>query len=91
MKIAIEETERRRKIQQKYNEEHNITPKTIIKEIREVVSNTNETEEKEIKMSKQEKQNLMIKIENEMKEAAKIMDFERAMELRDILFELKSE
>ena len=91
MKIAIEETERRRKIQEKYNKEHNITPKTIMKEIREVVSNTNETEEKEIKMSKQEKQNLMIKIENEMKEAAKIMDFERAMELRDILFELKSE
>ena len=91
MKIAIEETERRRKIQQKYNEEHGIIPKTIIKEIREVVSNTNEKEEKEIKMSKQEKQNLIIKIENEMKEAAKIMDFERAMELRDILFELKSE
>ena len=91
MKIAIEETERRRKIQEKYNKEHNITPKTIMKEIREVVSNTNETEEKEIKMTKQEKQNLMIKIENEMKEAAKIMDFERAMELRDILFELKSE
>ena len=91
MKTAIEETERRRSIQQKYNEEHGITPKTIIKEIREVVSNTNETEEKEIKMSKQDKQQLMIKIENEMKEAAKIMDFERAMELRDILFELKSE
>ena len=91
MKIAIEETERRRKIQEKYNKEHNITPKTIMKEIREVVSNTNETEEKEIKMSKREKLNLMIKIENEMKEAAKIMDFERAMELRDILFELKSE
>ena len=91
MKIAIEETERRRSIQQKYNEEHGIVPKTIIKEIREVVSNTNETEEKEIKMSKQDKKQLMIKIENEMREAAKIMDFERAMELRDILFELKSE
>ena len=91
MKIAIEETERRRKIQEKYNEEHGIIPKTIIKEIREVVSNITETEEKEIKMSKQEKQNLIIKIEKEMKEAAKIMDFERAMELRDILFELKSE
>ena len=91
MKTAIEETERRRNIQQKYNAEHNIIPKTIIKEIREVVSNTKETEEKEIKMSKQEKQNLMIKIENEMKEVAKNMDFERAMELRDILFELKSE
>ena len=91
MKTAIEETERRRNIQQKYNEEHGIVPKTIIKEIREVVSNTNETEEKEIKMSKQDKKQLMIKIENEMREAAKIMDFERAMELRDILFELKSE
>ena len=91
MKIAIEETERRRKIQQKYNEEHNITPKTIIKEIREIVSNTNEQEEKQIKMSKQDKTQLMIKIENEMKEAAKNMDFEKAMELRDILFELKSE
>ena len=91
MKTAIEETERRRTIQQKYNEEHNIIPKTIIKEIREVVSNTNETEQKEIKMSKQDKKNLMIKVENEMKEAAKNMDFERAMELRDILFELKSE
>ena len=91
MKTAIEETERRRNIQQKYNEEHGIVPKTIIKEIRKVVSNTNETEEKEIKMSKQDKKQLMIKIENEMREAAKIMDFERAMELRDILFELKSE
>ena len=91
MKTAIEETERRRSIQEKYNKEHGITPKTIIKEIREVVSNTNDTEEKEIKMSKQDKKALIIKIENEMKEAAKNMDFERAMELRDILFELKSE
>ena len=64
---------------------------TIIKEISEVVTNEKETETKEIKMTKQDKQQLMIKIENEMKEAAKIMDFERAMELRDILFELKSE
>jgi len=91
MQTAIQETERRRTIQQKYNEEHNIIPKTIIKEIREVVTNTNETEEKEIKMSKQDKKELMIKVENEMKQAAKNMDFERAMELRDILFELQSE
>ena len=91
MQTAIQETERRRRIQKKYNEEHNITPKTIIKEIREVVTNTNETEEKEIKMSKTDKKELMIKIENEMKQAAKNMDFERAMELRDILFELQSE
>lgn len=91
MEKAIKETERRRKIQEEYNKEHNITPKTIIKEIREVVTNTSETETKEIKMTKQDKQKLMIKIEQEMKEAAKVMDFERAMELRDILFEMKSE
>ena len=90
MEKAIKETERRRKIQEEYNKEHDITPKTIIKEIREVVTNQQE-EQKEIKMSKQDKQNLIVKIETEMKEAAKIMDFERAMELRDILFELKSE
>ena len=91
MEKAIKETERRRKIQEEYNKEHNITPKTIIKEIREVVTNTSETETKEIKMTKQDKQKLMIKIEQEMKEAAKVMDSERAMELRDILFEMKSE
>ena len=91
MEKAIKETERRRTIQQKYNEEHGITPKTIIKEIREVVSNISEKEEKEIKLSKTDKKELMIKVENEMKEAAKNMDFERAMELRDILFELQSE
>ena len=91
MQVAIKETERRRSIQQKYNEEHNITPKTIIKEIREIVSNTNEKEEQTIKMSKTDKKQLMIKIEKEMKEAAKNMDFERAMELRDILFELQAE
>ena len=92
MEVAINETERRRKIQKEYNKEHGIVPKTIIKEIADVISN--DIEEKEVrteKMSKQERINLMIKIENEMKEAAKNLDFERAMELRDALFELKSE
>lgn len=90
MNAAMRETERRREIQQAYNKEHNITPKTIIKEIREVISNTVEDEEKP-KMSIKEKRNLMLKIEAEMKEAAASLDFERAVELRDILFELKSE
>ena len=90
MEFAIKETERRRKIQDDYNKEHGIIPKTIIKEIREVISNTVKDKEKP-KMSKQEKQEIMIKIENEMKKAAKELDFERAVELRDILFELKSE
>ena len=92
MDIAISETSRRREIQNKYNIEHNIIPKTIIKEIRDVVSNIDDnTGLVEEKMSKKEKQNLIINIENEMKEAAKNLDFERAMELRDILFELKGD
>ncbi len=92
MKIAIEETKRRRSIQEKYNLDHGITPKTIIKEIKEVISNTDE--EKIIenkKINKKDKELIASNIEQEMKEAAKNLDFERAMELRDILFELKSE
>ena len=92
MKAAISETERRRSIQEAYNKEHGITPKTIVKEIRDVVTNNTKTpEKKEEKMSKREKEELMINIEREMKEAAKNLDFERAMELRDALFEMKSE
>ena len=92
MKVAIEETKRRREIQEQYNQKHGMVPKTIIKEIREVISNQSEVEEKVTqKMSKKDKENLMIRIENEMKEAAKNLDFERATELRDILFEMRSE
>ena len=94
MKEAISETERRRKIQEDYNIKHGITPKTIIKEIRALISNEGdkEIENKTIeKLSKKDKQEIMIKIENEMKQAAKNLDFERAMELRDILFEMKAE
>lgn len=92
MDKAIKETERRRNIQEKYNKEHGITPKTIIKEIRDVISNKDEEQEvKPEKMSKKEKQKLIYNIENEMKEAAKMLDFERAMELRDILFEMQSQ
>ena len=92
MKIAIEETRRRREIQMKYNQEHGIVPKTIIKEIHEVISNNQEIEDKKPeKMSKHEKKKLMMDIESEMNRAAKDLDFERAMELRDILFELQSE
>ena len=91
MKEAIEETNRRREIQEKYNEEHHITPKTIIKEIRDVISNTDlGKEEKPKKLSKKEIEKNMALIEQEMREAAKNLDFERAMELRDILFEMKS-
>ena len=95
MDIAINETKRRRKIQDDYNKKNGIIPKTVIKEIREVVSNEVDVDvnksTREVKMSKKDKEQLIIKVENEMKEAAKNLDFERAMELRDILFELKSE
>ena len=92
MSKAIEETKRRRQIQSKYNEEHGITPKTIIKEIRDVISNTAIVEDKkEKKMSKKEMLKNIEIIEAEMREAARNLEFERAMELRDILFELKSQ
>ena len=92
MEKAINETKRRRSIQEAYNKEHNITPTTIKKEIREVISNYKEVDEvKEEKMTKEEKLELIMKIEEQMKEAAKNLEFERATELRDILFELKGQ
>ena len=91
MDKSIKETERRRNIQDKYNKEHGIVPKTIIKSIKEVISNEVDDKIEDVKMSKKEKKDMLIRIESEMREAAKKMDFERAMELRDILFELKSE
>ena len=91
MKETIEETARRRTIQEKYNQEHGITPQTIQKEIREVISNIDEGQaEKPKKMTKKEFAKTIDAIEQEMREAAKALDFERAMELRDILFEMKS-
>lgn len=91
MQEAIDETKRRRSIQEQYNKEHNIIPKTIIKDIREVITNTAvDKEEKNQKMSKKELAKTMDMIEQEMREAAKNLDFERAMELRDILFEMKT-
>ena len=94
MNEAISETARRRKIQEAYNEKNGIVPHTVIKEIREVISNeVSEKVDKKptSKLNKKEKAQIMQSIEEQMKEAAKALDFERAMELRDILFELKGE
>ena len=93
MKIAIDETSRRRGIQEQYNKEHGIIPKTIIKEIRDLISNDDEVGKKEnnAKMSKKEKVDLIDKLTKEMNNAAKELNFERAMELRDIIFEMESE
>ncbi|QWH53244.1 excinuclease ABC subunit UvrB [Bacillus mycoides] len=98
MGIAIEETQRRRSIQEAYNEKHGITPKTIQKGVRDVIRATTAAEDTEIyeatpakKMTKKERENTIAKVEAEMKEAAKALDFERAAELRDLLLELKAE
>lgn len=88
MKIAIDETARRRKIQEEYNRIHNIVPTTIVKKITDTISNTDDSP-KESKIKKEATPSIEV-LEKEMKEAAKNLDFERAMELRDIIFELKS-
>ena len=92
MDKAIKETARRREIQEEYNKEHNIVPKTIIKEIRDLISNEEEVKEKKKdKLSKKEKLNMIENLTKEMNESAKRLDFEKAAELRDIIFELESE
>ena len=92
MQEAITETKRRREIQEKYNKEHNIIPKTIIKEIRELISNKIEAKDtKKNKLTKKEKEDMIDRLKKEMNDAAKKLDFERATELRDIIFEMESE
>ena len=97
MAYAIEETNRRRKIQDAYNKEHNITPTTIHKEIRdairgqEVIDDAASLVTKGKKASKKDKQVMIKELEKQMKDAAKVLDFERAMELRDIIMELQGE
>ena len=97
MKRAIDETARRRDIQEAYNLEHHIVPKTIQKEIRDVIHGKETVDEatalvqKGKKASKKAQKKLIEDLEKEMKQAAKVLDFERAMELRDIIMELKGE
>ena len=92
MERAITETERRRSIQMAYNKEHGITPKTIKKDIRKVLEiSSKETVEKKAgkKLSKKEKLELIAKLKTEMKEAAKLLEFEHAAYLRDKIKELE--
>mgnify|MGYP001482656382 CR=1 FL=1 len=99
MEKAIEETRRRRKIQEEYNHKHGITPQTIQKGIRDVIRATHAAEEQEgyneaepkKPLSKAERKKLIESLEKEMKEAAKALNFERAAELRDLVLELKAE
>ncbi len=96
MQRAIDETNRRRKIQQAYNEAHHITPTTIKKAVRDLISISKEVTEKETafekdpeSMSKQELDELIAKVEKQMKKAAANLDFESAAQLRDRMVELK--
>jgi len=99
MDRAIKETERRRAIQQEYNVKHGIEPQTIRKRVHDVIEATKVAESKADyltgadggKMSKKERQSLIQRLEAEMKEAAKSLQFERAAELRDALLELRAE
>lgn len=99
MEIAIAETKRRREIQEAYNKEHGIEPKTIQKDIRDVIRATHASEDnpeenlakKYEKLPKKERDQVIADMEKEMKEAARALDFERAAELRDLILELKVE
>ena len=98
MRYAIDETERRRSVQMKYNEEHGIVPKTIIKEVRDLISITTAVEEeKEIsvaqisKLSREDRISLIETMELEMRAAAKELDFEKAANLRDTILEIRAE
>lgn len=94
MKAAIDETERRRGIQQEYNREHGITPKSIRKSVREVIEATKPADDVEIRkpaeMTRKEIADYVKKLEKEMKQAAADWQFERAAQLRDIIFEYKA-
>ena len=94
MRVAIEETNRRREIQNKYNEEHGIVPKTIVKKVSDIIeiSTHSESEFKNTKkLSKAQKQQLIESLTKEMKAAAKLLEFEHAAYLRDKIKKLRGE
>lgn len=101
MREAIDATERRRNLQMKFNKEHGITPKTIVKPIRDVISITKDSEDKENKesfadlnfdeLTKKQKQNMIKTLTAQMQEAAKKLDFEEAANLRDAIMDLKKQ
>lgn len=99
MEAAITETRRRRRIQEEHNKKHGIVPKTVQKEVRDVIRATKVVEDAESyqlgedvsNMSRKEKEKLIQRIEKEMKQAARDLQFERAAELRDLMLELQAE
>ena len=95
MHAAITETERRRKIQSEYNEKHGIVPKTIIKSVRDLIEISSPTPERKgrsgVKMTKAEKEKEIARLEKQMKEAARMMEYEYAALLRDQIIELRGQ
>jgi excinuclease ABC subunit B len=93
MRAAMDETARRRDIQQRYNEEHGIVPKTVIKSVRDLIEISSPTAERKgrngVKMTKAEKEKEIARLEKQMKEAARMMEFEYAAILRDQIIELR--
>ena len=98
MRTAIDETDRRRKVQQAYNEEHGITPESIKKSVRAVIEATQAPEKagafykgrKPEELTHKEREDYIKQLTKEMKQAAADLQFERAAELRDIIFEYKA-
>jgi excinuclease ABC subunit B len=93
MRRAMDETQRRREIQNCYNEQHGIVPKTVIKSVRDLIEISSETAERKsrtgVKLTKVEKEKEIARLEKLMKEAAKMMEFEYAAVLRDQIIELR--
>ena len=93
MRVAMDETARRRELQDAYNREHGVTPKTIIKSVRDLIEISSPTAEREgrtgMKMTKVEKEKEIARLEKQMKEAARMMEYEYAAILRDQIIELR--
>ena len=91
MEIAIKETQRRREIQMRYNKEHGIVPKTITKKVADIleISGSAKKQDKKKKLTKAEKERLILELTKEMKAAAKLLEFEHAADLRDKIQKLK--
>ena len=91
MEYAISETNRRREIQERYNKEHGITPKTIIKDVRDIIEigQKADSDKPDSKLSRAEKQALIKRLTSEMHQAAKILEFEHAAYLRDRINKLR--
>lgn len=93
MRVALDETARRREIQSNYNQRHGIVPKTVIKSVRDLIEISSPTAERKgragVKMTRVEKEKEIARLEKQMKEAAKMMEYEYAAVLRDQIIELR--